>query len=143
MQALGTPCIQAFLHLLPAGGLLWAFTDVAPLTVGLAKGVAPTAASSALQARCIHARDMCQLLLAACSDCLGLLQGHELHSMHNHVAQLEACCVAVQVMAFFGALLYADVKLVVAWVVCCPSILRAALELRQVSAVLQLHAWVQ
>ena len=51
MQALRTPCIQAFLHLLPAGGLLWAFLDVAPLTVGLAKGIAPTAASSALQAR--------------------------------------------------------------------------------------------
>ena len=48
----------------------------------------------------------------------------------------------MQVMSFFGALLYADVKLVVAWVVYCPSFLQAALELYQVSAVLPLHAWV-
>ena len=48
----------------------------------------------------------------------------------------------VQLMSFFGALLYADVKLVVAWVVYCPSFLRAALELYQVGTILPLHAWV-
>lgn len=51
MRALRTPCIQAFLHLLPAVGMLWVFVDVAPLTAGLARGVAPTAAISALQVR--------------------------------------------------------------------------------------------
>lgn len=73
MQALRTPCIQAFLHLLPAGGLLWAFTDVAPLTVGLAKGIAPTAACSALQARpmLVTPASRCQ---QACSECLRLLR---------------------------------------------------------------------
>lgn len=53
-----TPCIQAFLHALPAIGLLWALVEVAPLTVGLAKGVALSAAVTALQASpcCRHLR---------------------------------------------------------------------------------------
>ena len=49
---------------------------------------------------------------------------------------------SMQVMSFFGALLYADVKLVVAWVVYCPPFLRAALELYQVGTIQPLHAWV-
>ncbi len=49
MRGLRTPCIQAFLHMLPALGLLWALVDVAPLTASLVKGMAPSAAVSAIQ----------------------------------------------------------------------------------------------
>ena len=49
MMGLRTPCIQAFLHMLPTLGLLWALVDVAPLTAGLAQGVLPSAAVSAVQ----------------------------------------------------------------------------------------------
>lgn len=74
MQALRTPCIQAFLHLLPAGGLLWAFMDVVPLTVGLAKGIAPTAVSNALQARSMLMASVrcCQLLAVIVSGLKGV-----------------------------------------------------------------------
>ena len=54
MRGLRTPCIQAFLHMLPALGLLWALVDVAPLTASLAKGMAPSAAVSAVQV-CLEA----------------------------------------------------------------------------------------
>ena len=54
LRGLRTPCIQAFLHMLPALGLLWFLVDVAPLTLGLAKGVAPSAAVSALQVSLRH-----------------------------------------------------------------------------------------
>ena len=67
-----------------------------------------------------------------CTSCIGL-----------HVARPKTYSATVQVMSFFGALLYADVKLVVAWVVYCPPFLRAALELYQVSAVLLLHTWMK
>lgn len=54
MRGLRTPCIQAFLHMLPTLGLLWALVDVAPLTASLAKGMLPSAAVSALQVRLQH-----------------------------------------------------------------------------------------
>ncbi len=38
----------------------------------------------------------------------------------------------MQTVSFFGALLYADVKLVVSWVVLCPALLQTALQLHQV-----------
>ena len=54
IRGLRTPCIQAFLHMLPALGLLWALVEVAPLTAGLARGAAPSAAVSALQVHVWH-----------------------------------------------------------------------------------------
>lgn len=40
---------------------------------------------------------------------------------------------AAQAVSLFGALLYADVKLVISWVVLCPPLLQTALQLHQVA----------
>lgn len=44
-----------------------------------------------------------------------------------------------QTVALFGALLYADVKLVVAWVVLCPALLQTALALYEVLSLSTVH----
>ena len=44
--------------------------------------------------------------------------------------------LAAQTVSLFGALLYADVKLVVSWVVLCPALLQTAFQLHEVGITL-------
>lgn len=82
-----TPCIQAFLHVLPAIGLLWGLVEVAPLTVGLAKGVALSAAVTALQASpcCRHLK--CSVL----SDILAKATMHFAASVASYIVMHGVC----------------------------------------------------
>ena len=54
VQALHTPALQAFLHLLPTSALLWLTTDAGPLTLDAAQSSLVPAVLLAVQASCSH-----------------------------------------------------------------------------------------
>ncbi len=123
LQSLRTPGIQAFLHTLPVVPVLWCLVDVTPLTVPVLRGVAPTAVLSAAQVvpYPLHGRHDTELL-------------HASLPMERLTLPLHACMHAcMQVLSLFGALLYCDVKLVLAAVTLLPEVLaatRGALQAR-------------
>ena len=75
VQALPTPALQAFLHLLPTSALLWLTTDAGPLTLDAAQSSLVPAVLLAVQASCSHPMACMAAELAGVHHFLLLLAG--------------------------------------------------------------------
>lgn len=121
MQPLQTPAIQSFLHLLPSTAVLWAVTDLGPLTLATLKGSLVSIVLSGLQVGIAAGYSLSSdqpSSFCRTASCAHMVK-HEMHA--NFMMHLDSC-MHVQVVSLFGTLARGSVFVVIAWVTLVPQL---------------------